>query len=81
MARPKQKPVTEMEVPDGGGLKINLYEVDGRHQAHLEAPGQTEMEGLIVGTGVSQRSCLRDAKVFLASALSAVDELLEAERK
>lgn len=78
MARKTERPVLDAEVPGGGGLKIAVYEVDGRHQAHLQLPGESgHYAGPCIGTGLSERTCLRDVKVFLQAAVNAIDEILE----
>lgn len=78
MARKTEKAVLEAEVPGGGGLKIAVYEVEGRHQAHLQGPGDNNhYTGPCIGTGLSTRTCLRDVKVFLQQSINAIDENLE----
>jgi len=78
MARKPQKPTIELEVPGGGGLKIALYENEGRQQAHLQTPDQSNIySGPCIGTGLSTKTALRDVKVFLQQAINAIDENLE----
>lgn len=77
-ARKRQTPTVELEVPGGGGLKIALYENDGRQQAQLQTPDQDSVHsGVCIGTGLSTKTALRDVKTFLQQAINAIDENLE----
>lgn len=78
MAKKAQKATLEAEIPGGGGLKIAVYEHEGRQQAHLQTPGENNIyAGPCIGTGLSTKTALRDCKTFLQAAINAIDENLE----
>jgi len=72
MAARQTKPDWESEIEESGGLKLNTFHEDGRVMVFLDTPAAPK-EGICVGTGLSPKSALRDAKMFFQNCIRTIE--------
>jgi hypothetical protein len=72
MASRQIKPDWEGEIEESGGLKLNTFHEDGKVMVYLDTPAAPK-EGICVGTGLSAKSALRDAKTMFQQAIRTIE--------